>query len=153
MKKILLGLLYFSLLLVVTGCQKKVNNEEISLEKLVNDDGLVFSISNININCIPVELFVYDDGRYELKDRYKTVNSTSNIDGKLIYGKPQITGKFDYDVIKIIQNSLDYNQKLVYGILTGKGAYYTTDNTNSYLLEYLNFIKVDLDVCAVEDYT
>jgi len=155
MKKKLFILVLFIVCLLSLGCHKEnQENNNISLESLVNEEGLLFTIS-ASINCIPVELRFYNDTRYELYDTYKVPKDEANPNQnlKLIYSEPTITGTSNYNILKIIENSKKQEKVLTYEIRTGQGEIYTTDASNQYLMEFLDSINVNLDVCATKDYT
>ena len=148
MKKlfILCGIVVF----VLTGCG---NSESITLDSLTNDDGIVFTVSSGRKDCIPVELVVYDNGEYALLTTYKASDDV-NQDSILEYSK-SVSGTYEYDVTKIVENSIDANDKTydmndlpIYEIYTGKGRYYTVEDNNKYLDEFLELIDIDLNVCA-----
>ena len=140
---------------------KITDSKNILKEDIVGNNKLLFSISYKKIDCIPISLSVYDDGVYELYTHYEACRFGEVCDDILKYSKKD-TGKYDYDVMKIINSSTIAdnmtftNEKLPeYEMYTGNGELVymlVTDSKNESLNEFLKNIKVNLKVCATPDY-
>lgn len=137
---------------------KVKDSHKIEKKDIIGENGLLFSISMKNDKCIPVNLRVYSDNKYVLEDHYLACKKEENCSLSLKYTQ-SIDGKYDYDVIKIIQNSENAdipNAKISeYEIYNGNGNIInmmTTDKNNTYLNEFLKQIKVDLNKCAIPEY-
>lgn len=139
---------------VNTYYAKITNPKKLTKRDIMDDNKLLFTINKKNKKCTPVSLNVYDGGKYVLYTGYKACKG-KNCNDKLEYTKKK-TGKYDYDVIKIIKNSknadlLSAKEIEDYEIYTGKSDIVymmTTDKDNKYLKAFLKNIKVDLDECA-----
>jgi len=149
--------------------EKKVNEhyskltESSKLEKkdIVYSNGLLFSINWRKTDCIPIQLSVYDNGKYILYNAYEACRPNETCNSMLTYTK-KVEGTYNFDVIKIIQNSIvadnmQYtNDNLPeYEIYTGNGkiAYMLiTDGGNKYLSDFLKQIDIDLHNCATPEY-
>ncbi len=135
---------------------KVTNPKKLTKKDIINEDKLLFTISNKNNKCVPVSLNVYEN-KYELYTKYKGCKKNKNCNTKLEYTSKK-TGKHSYDVIKIIKNSENSDllkskerENLDYIIYVGKKEIVhtlLTDNNNKYLNEFLKNTKVDLDACA-----
>lgn len=142
-------------------CNSKTSEEEIMKEDIIAESGLLFSIMWAKTECIPVQLNVYDDGKYELNTSYKTCHPNENCNMKLEYSEI-VRGTYNYDVMKIIQNStiaddmtFTNETRAEYEIYTGNGEkvyMLITDSNNKYLKEFLKKIDVNLKTCADPDY-
>ena len=166
MKKIITILMGGVMVLGITGCSK--SNKEFGDEPLSSNTETIFIIKMGNKGCVPVQLSVYEDGTYELFTTYGACRSGQTCTLMLKYTK-SIKGTYDYDVNKIIENSVDADKKSYsmdnlpeYEIYMGNpyveqgySYYYTIEKekTNKYLDEFLNEIDVDLKVCANPEYT
>ena len=137
--------------------------KDINKEDIISDNDLLFTINwrNNKVNCVPVQLQVFDDGYYILYTSYEACPPNANCNLMLTYSK-SIRGKHNYDVMKIIQNSVIAdditftNDNLpefeIYPGNQEKFYHLITDSNNRYLDEFLQQIKVDLKKCAVPDY-
>ena len=116
MRKFGLIILFFSIL-IITGCQKnKLGGDE----PLTNDEKEIFNIQSVNNSCVPISLVIYENGEYELFTKYESCKSDENCNLELKYTK-SIKGKYNYDIMKIIDNSTKANDDG-----------YTNDNLPSY---------------------
>ena len=143
------------IILILTGCSKKESKEEI------------FNISKNRDDCTPVLLKVYKDKTYELFTAYEGCIPGEECSDTIRYTKSE-TGKYKYKVMKIIENSIDaddktydiFNQPLYNIYMSDKyvekdyAKHYTIekDNENKYLDEFLKSIDIDLDICAKGEY-
>ena len=143
--------------------EEKEYAKHLTKEDIVSDDGFLFAINwgNNKTDCIPIQLDVFADGRYTLYTSYEDCPPNSTCNAMLKYNEA-VGGTYDYDVMKIIQNSViaddmtftnenlpEYeiypgNQKKVYHLIT--------DKNNGYLDEFLKQIDVNLKKCAEPDY-
>ncbi len=152
---------------MMVGCKKDEKQEnnanksygDINMETLVNN-GLIFSITTGKMkNCVPIQLSVYENGKYIVHTAYKTAKDGEIQTSMLQYSK-SIEGKYDYDVLKIIKASANVENITIpdslfeYEIYTGIGQRFIVESgvTNKYLEEFLEQINVDLNVCAEKDY-
>ncbi len=167
MKKILLTIMLCGVMILgLTGCGN--SKSELGGDKpLTNPANVIFTIEMGSKVCVPVNLAVYDDDTYELFTEYETCRPGKNCDSILKYTK-SIKGEYDYDVIEIIENSVDAGNKgylmdnlpeyeMYIGnsyVEQGYSYYYTIEKgrTNNYLDEFLEEIKVDLKICAEPKY-
>lgn len=136
---------------------------------LENPSEVVIRIKK-NKKCIPVSLSLYADGTYELFTDYADCRPFQVCTLKLVYTK-SIKGTYNYDLTKILDNSIDKEDVLFddnqidYEIYTNSsgisfilGEEYDHDyvtkksETNEPLEELLKEIDVDLDICAISDY-
>lgn len=123
-----------------------------------NEGELLFSISKI-MDCVPVSLSVFDNGRYELSTSYAECFPGKTCTMMLKYTKFE-SGKYDYDVLKIIDDSINndsgtapiYEILIGDSILEGYDEYQYEISANKYLDEFLESIGVNLDACAKPDY-
>lgn len=164
MKKIVI---VFMILICLTGCEKSSN--KLGGDKPLNKNysDVVFTISKKNNACIPVKLIVYKDGNYELFTAYEACNPGKACDMMLKYTK-SIKGQYDYEIMKIIENSINYDDKsytnenlIEYEIYMGNtyveqgfGYVYTVEKgkINRYLEDFSKKINVDLNLCAEPEY-
>ena len=135
----------------------------ITKEDIIRENNLLFSINwgNSKKNCIPVILNVFDNGEYILYNSYQACPPNENCTLMLKYTK-SVTGNYDYDVIKILQNSIiaddvsfTNDTQPEYEITPANQAIYSqliTYNQNEYLKEFLNKIGINLKKCAAKDY-
>lgn len=135
----------------------------INKEDIIGANDLLFSISigDNQINCIPVQLNIFDNGKYILYTSYESCKPNTNCNLMLKYSNP-IEGKYNYDVIKIIQNSqiadnISFTEDNLpeFEIYTGNSEkiyHLITDSKNKYLDEFLKQINVDLEKCAEPNY-
>lgn len=140
---------------------KVTNPQNLTEEDIVYKDGLLFSISSKKLECVSITLSVYDNGKYFLYNSHKACRDGEFCTLMLEYGKP-IEGTYDYDVIKIIQNSIiadnmQFNDDNMpeYEIYTGGGNILymlITDNKNTYLNEFLDELDLDLHTCSTPVY-
>lgn len=139
----------------------KQEKEVIKKEDIIADNGLLFSISWTKSDCIPIQLNVYNGGKYELYTSYKACGFTESCNSMLIYTKKE-SGIYDYDVMKIINNSIiadnmtfTNDNRSEFEIYTGNGKkvyMLITNSNNKYLEEFLKQIDVNLKTCADPDY-
>lgn len=103
-KTILIIFICSTLLLIIAICSwiKNIREEDIPSEKDSLD--IVFTISKKRNDCIPFNLVVYNDGSYELFTAYESCKKDEVCAAILKYSK-SIKGKYDFDVMKIIDNS------------------------------------------------
>ena len=137
--------------------------KHINKDDIVTDDGFLFSINwgNNKTDCIPIQLDVFADGRYTLYTSYEACPPNSTCNAMLKYNEA-VGGTYNYDVMKIIQNSviaddITFTNKNLpeYEIYPGnqeKIYYLITDKNNGYLDEFLKQIDVNLKKCAEPDY-
>ena len=128
---------------------------------------VVFNISREK-ECIPVSLYLYDDGTYELFTEYEACRPWQSCLFKLNYTK-SIKGTYDYDVTKILDESIKVgnfngNSKDIEYTIFAAGLGTTLDEEYSYdyvitkdkinkpLEELLKKLNIGLDVCAIPDY-
>lgn len=167
MKKTLLNIMLCGIMvlgLTGSGNSKSVLGGD---EPFKNPVNVIFTIERGSKVCIPVKLAVYDDGTYELFTEYETCRPGKTCAYMLKYTK-SIKGKYDYDVKKIIENSVDSNNKgysmdklpeyeMYMGssyVKHGYSYHYTVEagQTNKYLDEFLDKIDIDLKICAEPKY-
>lgn len=162
-KKILTNFLILILLIVVSGCSGENNKHEEDIPLTKEPADIVFTISKKQNDCIPVEITVYKDGTYELFTAYETCKEDEVCASMLKYTK-STKGKYDFDVMKIIDNSkntndmIDINDNLIdYEIYMGSSYIeegynnlyiIEKEQTNKYLDEFLKEINVNLNKCA-----
>lgn len=136
-----------------------INKNKIDL-KSITSEGIVVSIQSGKKECIPVKLIVYDNNQYRLYTHYKTTEQDELINLKLEYTK-SIDGKYDYDILKILENSVNSEEKTYsmdnlpeYEIYTGTGIMYVIENgqKNKYLDNFLKQINFDITKCAEPEY-
>lgn len=142
--------------------EKVLDSNNLEKDDIIGNNNLLFNISWKKSKCIPVNLVVYDNGKYELYTSYEACKKGETCDLMLKYTKVE-TGTYDYDVMEIIKNSknADYlmftKDKLPeYEIYTGKNDYVymmVTDSNNNALTEFLKSINVNLHTCATPDYS
>lgn len=160
---------------MIINYQSKLSNEEkaneyyskvtessnLEIEDIINSSGLLFSINWKKADCISVQLSVYDNNKYVLYNAYEACKPNETCDSILKYTSKK-EGTYDFDVIKIIKNSvIADNMQFTndnmpeYEIYTGKGELVymlITDKNNKYLKEFLEQIDIDLNACATPDY-
>lgn len=121
--------------------------DDISLEEITNENGLIFRIerNDVTSDCDSIFLEVYDDGTYKLTTTEITSNGNGLSHPILVYEEPS-SGTYQYD-IKDIFLELKQVSKKYYIITTGTNETYTTDQDNEKLREFLKEINVDLDTC------
>lgn len=160
MKKLFKILFCSTFILSITACKEKVSelNLDVTLDDLIYE-GRIFSINKVK-KCVPVELVVYEGGKYILYTAHKSCRPFENCTMMLEYSK-EIEGTYDYDVLKIIQASVDADDKSYdmsnlpeYEIMSGKGRRYVIEKgtVNKYLDEFLEQIDVNLNKCSNPDY-
>jgi len=167
MKSILLGILFCGILLLsVTGCGNKYKGQ--GTELLKEHEDVIFRVERGNkSNCVRVMLTLYENNQYELFTDYADCKLWRTCTLELRYTK-SIKGTYDYDVIKIIEASINANDKLYstdnlleYKLYLGEKYVQKYDimmftvekgQTNKYLDELLKQLDVDLDSCANPDY-
>lgn len=125
----------------------------LEIEDILSDD-IIFTIESSNKTCVPVQLVVKTDNIYLFYNSYKAPLDGVNANSILNYSDP-ISGAYNYEIIKIIQNSkyasdasFDMDNLPEYIIYTGKGTVFTTDRNNEYLKAFLESINISLDSCA-----
>lgn len=163
MRKFGLIILFFSIL-IITGCQKnKLGGDE----RLTKHEKEIFNIQSVNNSCVPFSLVIYENGEYELFTKYESCKYDENCTSELKYTK-SIKGKYNYDVMKIIDNSTKANDNgytndnlPLYQIYMSDGYVkkgyqynYTVEKnqSNKYLEEFLNEIDIELETCAEQEY-
>lgn len=136
----------------------------------LDNPGEVVIIIEKNKKCTPVNLSLYADGTYELFTDYESCRPFQKCTLKLHYTK-SIKGKYDYDITKILDNSINENDSTlndnqidykIYTRASGSdfvlGEKYNHDyiiqkgENNEYLEQLLNTIDIDLDIYALPDY-
>lgn len=97
---------------------------------------LLFTLKSIKIDCQTVLLTVYDDGTYELQE-------------KLPFTSTPTTGKYTYDVTKIVANNDKYepNDKGYFILTKSSGEEIKIYDSNKDLTDFLKEINVNLDTC------
>ncbi len=137
--------------------------KDLNKEDIIGDSGFLFSINwgDNKTDCIPIQLNVFDDGSYTLYTSYEECPPNTTCNSMLKYSKA-VTGTYNYDVMKIIQNSVIADDMTFtntnlpeYEIYLGnqeKVYYLITDKNNAYLDEFLKQIDVNLKKCAQPDY-
>ncbi len=126
---------------------------EVKMEDIKNNEGVIFTITRKDKKCTPVKLVVYDNHKYDLYTEYETCKPFSACTMMLKYTDKK-TGTYDYDILPILKHSKevtdnDISYPPMYEIYTGKDRKrYVTDSNNEYLEEFLNSIDVNLDKCA-----
>ena len=87
--------------------EEKEYAKHLTKEDIVSDDGFLFAINwgNNKTDCIPIQLDVFADGRYTLYTSYEACPPNSTCNAMLKYNEA-VGGTYDYDVMKIIQNSV-----------------------------------------------
>jgi len=148
---------------VLTKKNKYYNYLNFDMSKITIDDisynDLLFSVVIGNrIKCIPVQLNVYKNNKYILYTSYEACKPNQICNDMLKYTE-SIEGKYDYDIIEIIKHSQDANnmqftndQLPKYEIYGGNGRMFITDDDNKYLIEFLKYINVNLNTCAIPNY-
>jgi len=158
-----LGVKYGSWFMKYELEEDKAYAKHLIKEDIVSEDGFLFAINwgNNKTDCIPIQLNVFDDGRYTLYTSYEACQPNSTCNAMLKYNKTE-GGTYNYDVIKILQNSviaddITFTNKNLpeYEIYPGNQErvyYLITDKNNAYLDEFLKQIHIDLKQCAKKDY-
>lgn len=120
--------------------------EDISLDEFTSESGLIFTLSKVQTDneCVPVVLEVYKDGKYIYADK---MASDSELEG---YNIPVYTdayeGTYDYDILSIFKD-LKVASDEYYTITTGTYTTHLTDKNNKSLMNFLNNLDVDMDLC------
>lgn len=135
---------------------------DITKDDIISENELLFSITWKKSNCVPVQLSIYDKDKYELYTSYEACKSNDICNLMLVYTEKEI-GVYDYDVMKIIRNSIVADNMTFtnegipeYEIYTGNGEkvyMLITNSNNKYLKEFLKQIDVNLKTCAKPDYS
>ena len=137
--------------------------KDLNKEDIIGDSGFLFSINwgDNKTDCIPIQLNVFDDGSYTLYTSYEACPPNSTCNSMLKYSD-SVTGTYNYDVMKIIQNSVIADDIIFtkdnlpeYEIFLGnqeKAYSLITDKNNAYLEEFLKQIDVNLKKCSEPDY-
>jgi len=158
-----LGVKYGSWFMKYELEEDKAYAKHLIKEDIFSEDGFLFAINwgNNKTDCIPIQLNVFDDGRYTLYTSYEACQPNSTCNAMLKYNKTE-GGTYNYDVIKILQNSviaddITFTNKNLpeYEIYPGNQErvyYLITDKNNAYLDEFLKQIHIDLKQCAKKDY-
>lgn len=134
----------------------------LDLDKLTIDDlsynDVIFNVEVTNHDCITVLLSVLKNNKYILYTAYKACPQGELCNLMLEYTKT-VQGTYDFDVMDIIKHSIDANNMTFtndtipkYGIYSGKGHHFVSNDDNKPLREFLNSINVDLEKCAAPDY-
>ena len=142
--------------------EKVTDTSKLEKKDILGENNVLFNISHKNGKCVPVNLTVYDNGKYELSKSYIACKSGEICDDMLRYTK-KTKGTYNYDVMKIIKNSKNadsmsfINEKMPeYEIYTGNNEFVymmITDSNNTALTEFLKSIHVNLHTCATPEYT
>jgi len=137
--------------------------KHLTKEDIISDDDFMFSINwgNNKTDCIPIQLNIFDNGRYILYTSYEACPPNSTCNAMLKYND-YVEGFYNYDIMKIIQNSviadnITFTNKNLpeYEIYPGnqeKVYYLITDSANIYLDEFLKDHNINLKKCATPDY-
>ena len=112
-------------------------NDESYLEKA---DKFMFEISNTNVKCPTVYLYIYNDKTYEF---YHTFQDGKPVDKKV--------GTYTKDATSILKNIGTYGKEgdIIYSVKDYNGKKYTVSNSNKELEEFLKDIPENLESCAV----
>lgn len=163
MRKLGLIILCFSILIMAGYQKNKIGVDE----SLTKHEKQIFNIQSGNNSCVPISLVVYENGEYELFTKYQSCKSDENCTLELKYTK-SIKGKYNYDIIKIIDNSTKANDNGYTNDNLPSYQIYMSDNyvkkgyeynytvekgqANKYLEEFLKEIDVELKTCAEPEY-
>lgn len=121
-----------------------INFNEHFLSYYENEPKLAYTITYNGINCPTPEIRLYSDNTYELFDTFST-NPNHIITPK--------TGKYNYDIEKIIKNSSKTDKNESKGgpfIITDKDGKEYTIYDNKELDEFFNSINVSITRCTTE---
>lgn len=112
-------------------------NDESYLEKM---DKFMFEISNTNLKCPTVYLYVYNDNTYEF---YHTFRDGKPVDRKV--------GTYTKDAASILKNIGTYEKEgdITYSLKDYNGKRYIVSNKNKELEEFLKDIPENLESCAI----
>lgn len=166
MKKKWISIILISIIILgLTGCETK--NKGKSTDILKEHGKEIFSVKTGNKVCVPVQLTIYEDNNYELFTEYKTCKPGKICTSELIYTK-SIKGKYEYDISKIINNSVNLKDKShsmdnlpQYEIYMGQSYieqgysyHYSIEkkSSNEFLDELLEILDINLHVCAKPNY-
>lgn len=170
-KKTIIATVVISLIVVVVGFlfMKYYNGPSSKIRgkgtlRLEKSDDIVLQIQK-NMTCIPVTLYLYHDGIYELLTDYDACRPFKKCTQQLHYTK-SIKGKYNYNLTKILDESIDYDdieidyEQVDYKIVSGNvfGEKYDHNyiikkgQKNKQLEEFLKEIDVDLNICAIPNY-
>ena len=121
--------------------------DNISLEEITNENGLIFRIekNDATSDCDSIFLEVYNDGTYKLTTTEITSNGNGLSHPILVYEEPT-SGTYQYDIKNIFLELKQVSEKY-YIITTGTNETYSTDKNNEKLNEFLEENDIDLDVC------
>lgn len=147
--KIRLLLLIIVSIFFISGCNKSEKE--------------IFHVNMYRTDCVPIRLTVYNNKKYEVYSSFNGCIPGEECDDETDYIKTD-EGKYKYDVLKIVDNSIDATDKTydylnypTYEIYMGEdyikdgySAYYTIEDesSNKYLNEFLEKIGLDLNTCA-----
>ena len=167
-KTILLPIFIFFVIATLTGCRNQYKDMGTDVLKEQEHGNVILQISIGNKTCVPVELVLYDDNKYELFTEYKSCKKNQECVDILIYEK-SIKGTYDFDPIKIIEEeNIEINKshsmdnlpefEIYVGdayVQKGYEYYYSIKKgtTNKSLNEFLKSIKIDLKECAIPNYS
>lgn len=127
------------------GNETSRDGAEVPIDDIRNDiEGevkqAIFTISYISQDCSSPYLYVYNDNTYEFYD-------------SISKEKPPVprAGKFDYDIIKIVENIMDsgVNEERLYNVRY-KEKEYIVSASNKELSEFLQLIDVNMETCIKE---
>ncbi len=145
---ILGGGLYIAKKYSLSIIDSKIFDDNITLEDITRDDGLIMSIRKINTKCnISIVLNIYNNGTYELYDTI-LIPEGKEINTNLIWSDVK-KYTYDDDILNIVKNIKTINRR-EYEVQFGNGEIYmTTDDTdNRELMNFLNKYGIDLDKCV-----
>lgn len=111
-----------------------INNNEANLTGLDTNVKLLYSVIYNNPNCTSPILYLYDDNTYELYYDKEISNHSS--------------GKYENDLTSLIYNIRNNQSNNGYTyILQGLSETLTVNESNEYINEFLNSIRVNLKNC------
>lgn len=113
-------------------------------------------------DCVPVSLYLYDDGTYELFTEYEDCVPFKECTLRLNYTK-SIKGTYEYDLTKILDDNVyiyddniledDIDYEILSASSLGDGDYIIKKGEeNKALAELLKNLDCDLDICAIPNY-
>lgn len=115
-----------------------IKNDESYLNNVHKADNLLYTISYYESNCIGPTLYLYNDNTYDYYYKYPNNNE------KLV---PK-TGTYNYDIQTINIDNVSKDKVSMYMIKDNlNNTAYTTYPKNDKLMEFLNSINVEMNVC------
>ncbi|MCM1371037.1 MAG: helix-turn-helix transcriptional regulator [Clostridium sp.] len=152
---------------IISDSNKCINYPtEIGEKPLETHGELLINIQTGKKKYVPVSLSIYDDGTYELFTAYEACKPGRLCNMMLKYTK-SIKGTYNYDIRKILEYSINANNKsysmenlpeyeIYLGLWTEEydTLMFTVEKgkKNKYLDEFLKSINVDLNKCAKPEY-